>query len=339
MTKYVVIDTSNLIHRVRHSIQRYDSIPELVSMVAHTFFLSLNKSYKKFNADHLVLCFDEGSPYWRGMFLYPDYKLSRRTKKLTRTPEEILIDKAMGELLDYLYEFFKNKTNVTALREYGIEADDFISRWTQLHPDDNHVIVSSDTDFRQLVSSNVEQYSPIDDTLYTNNGVYVQDGVRVSRRDIVVQLYGDNWKVKKDKKGEIVTFDPEWDLFFKCIRGDSSDFIKSSYPRVRETRLKEVFAKRGSLEWNKFLGEQWDKNDDDSPIVKDRYLFNKALIDLTQQPEEILELLDEVIESEIMKTPTNMGMVAFGKLCRKYKLAKMMDYISIISKAISARYE
>jgi len=307
-------------------------------MCAHTFFLSLNKSYRKFGADHLVLCFDEGNPYWRGI-VYPDYKLSRRVKKQSRSPEDIKVDKAVNELLENLYEFFKDKTNVTCLKAYGIEADDFIARWTQLHPDDDHVIISSDTDFRQLVSHNVEQYSPIDDTLYRKGGVFVQDGHRASRSDIVVQIYNENWKVKKDKNGEIVKFDPDWELFLKAIRGDTSDFIKSSYPRVRETRLREVFDKRGSLEWNNFLGERWDKNDEDSPMVRDKFEFNMDLIDLTRQPHDIIEMIDEVIEDEVTKNSTNMASVAFGKLCKKYRLVNLVQQISTFGKILGTPYQ
>jgi len=337
MTKYVVVDVSNLAHRTRHVIQRYDSTEELLAMILQLFFNSLNKTFHKMGGEHLVLCFDEGT-YWRELE-YPDYKLSRRIAKETRTPKEKEEDKMLYEMIVDLKEFFRDHTNATVLSEYGLEADDFCARFTQLHDaPDSHILVSTDSDFRQLVSDNVVLFDPRDQSLYTMDGVYHQDGLRPSRRDIVVKLYGENWKVKRDKKGEVIKFDPEYDLFFKCIRGDSSDYIKSAYPRVRETRLKEVFAKRGSLDWNKFLGEQWDSKDDSSPIVRDRYLFNKSLIDLTAQPTEIIELLDESIEIALDKKPTQFAGIAFGKFCKKHRLPNLMNSISKFGKILSSGY-
>ena len=52
------------------------------------------------------------------------------------------------------------------------EADDMIARWVQLHPKEKHIIVSSDSDFYQLISDNVQMYNGITDTTITNEGYY-----------------------------------------------------------------------------------------------------------------------------------------------------------------------
>ena len=36
-----------------------------------------------------------------------------------------------------------------------LEADDLIAGWVQAHPNDNHVIISTDGDFAQLIAPNV----------------------------------------------------------------------------------------------------------------------------------------------------------------------------------------
>ncbi len=38
--------------------------------------------------------------------------------------------------------------------------------------------------------------------------------------------------------------DPEWLLFEKCMRGDSSDNVFSAFPKVRTTKLKDAFQDR-----------------------------------------------------------------------------------------------
>jgi 5'-3' exonuclease len=51
------------------------------------------------------------------------------------------------------------------------EADDIIARWIALHPQDEHVIVSSDSDFVQLIAPNVKLYNGINDHLFSPEGV------------------------------------------------------------------------------------------------------------------------------------------------------------------------
>ena len=48
---------------------------------------------------------------------------------------------------DELKTFFEEKSNCSVLRHERCEADGFIARWIQNHTEDNHVIVSSDSDF------------------------------------------------------------------------------------------------------------------------------------------------------------------------------------------------
>ena len=56
-----------------------------------------------------------------------------------------------------------------------LEADDLIAGWIKLHPDYNHVIVSSDSDFYQLLDKNVTQYNGITNQHIKVDGVYDKD--------------------------------------------------------------------------------------------------------------------------------------------------------------------
>ena len=53
--------------------------------------------------------------------------------------------------------FLREKTNVSVLRDPKAEADDLIARFVHLHPNDTHYIISSDTDYVQLINENVHQ--------------------------------------------------------------------------------------------------------------------------------------------------------------------------------------
>ena len=71
------------------------------------------------------------------------------------------------EIFDELKTFLIEKTNVTVLRHERLEADDLIAGWCQNHPNDDHVIISTDGDFAQLIAPNVRQYNGVTYYYYT----------------------------------------------------------------------------------------------------------------------------------------------------------------------------
>ena len=64
-------------------------------------------------------------------------------------------DKLFWETFDEFKKFIYEKTNCTVLQHPQLEADDLIAGFIQCHPTDDHVIISSDTDFHQLLAENV----------------------------------------------------------------------------------------------------------------------------------------------------------------------------------------
>lgn len=360
--KYTLIDISNLVHRSKHVIRQYDSFDECVALVLTITFFSIKKSYDKFGADHCVACFDSYS--WRKE-LFDFYKLKDKSEY---TEEKIEEDKIIKEVIKHLHEFFYNNTNVTVLKEHGIEADDFIARWVQRHNDPenhSHIIISADSDFKQLVSENVELFNPLINTIYTIDGVYYQDGKMPKKHDETINKYGETWKVKykkkkqtvpmideygvevRDEKGKVLTekvdtyerevFDPQWELFYKCIRGDISDKIPSAYPRVQTKKLREAYEDKGGLKWNNLINSYWGEDNEKS--VRELYERNKMLIDLSAQPSEIVELIDEVIDLALEKEVKKLVAVYFAKFCSKYRLPKLQQQAQIISRMLSATYK
>ena len=83
---------------------------------------------------------------------------------------------------------------------------------------DEHVIISTDGDFAQLVAPNVAQYNGVSNTTITHEGYFDDKGKRVVDK-----------KTGKDKEAQ-----SQWLLFEKCMRGDTSDNVFSRLSQVQE---------------------------------------------------------------------------------------------------------
>lgn len=162
--RYAVVDLSNLFHRARHVVT--GDIDTIAGMTMLIVFRSLKRLYKDHSIDHAVICVDNGRS-WR-YDLYPAYKAKRRADRLLATPEEKEIQAVFMQSMNTFIEFLTDKTRCTILNHPTIEGDDFIGRWIQLHPDDEHIILSSDSDFVQLLSDKVMIYDGIEQRLISS---------------------------------------------------------------------------------------------------------------------------------------------------------------------------
>lgn len=117
----------------------------------------------------------------------------------------------------------------------------------------------------------------------------------VSSDQDFVQLINDKVKLfePKYRQYRACPKKPELALFVKCIRGDSSDNIPSAYPYVRTKQLQAAFhdQKRFDQLLNTIL-----KN---GQTVRERYEFNRKLIDLSQIPVEYGTSVSDAV-AEIM---------------------------------------
>ena len=62
------------------------------------------------------------------------------------------------------------------MRHERAEADDMIARFVHLHPEDNHYIISTDTDYNQLITDKVKQYNGVLGELATLGGYLKENG-------------------------------------------------------------------------------------------------------------------------------------------------------------------
>ena len=179
--KVLLLDANNLIYRARYSAK---FSREGDAAIVYSFFRSLRPLVEKFDPD---ICYfvRDGAPADR-KDLFPDYKANR----VREHDSEFLRQKKMIEniVLEYLPLIY--------CRNMKLEADDLIAYLVlSKHTDDECVVVSSDTDFIQLLQEhkNCQLYNPVS---------------------------------KKFRES------PEYDyLTWKALRGDSSDNIPG-IPRV-----------------------------------------------------------------------------------------------------------
>ena len=157
--RYVLIDTTNMFFRARHQAHRASDTWTKLGFAIHLTIMSANKVARKFGADHIVFALEGRS--WR-KDVYKPYKANRTEARQALNEEEAEEDKLFWETFDALKTFISENTNCTVLRHENLEADDLVAGWIQSHPDDEHIIVSSDTDFHQLLADNVKQYNGVD---------------------------------------------------------------------------------------------------------------------------------------------------------------------------------
>jgi len=326
--RYLLVDTANTFFRARHSAYRAADSEEKVAFAIHVTLGSINKAWRDQEANHVVFCLEGRS--WRKDY-YEPYKKNRSVARQALSESEAREDEMFWEAFDELHGFLKDKTNCTVLQHQELEADDLIAGWIQSHPDDEHVIVSSDTDFYQLLADNVKQYNGISDELHTLDGIFDKKGQRVID--------------KKTKEPKQIP-DPEYILFKKCMRGDPTDNIFSAFPGVREKGSKnkigllEAFEdkKRKGYNWNNLMLQRWVDHNEVEHRVLDDYERNRVLVDLTAQPDDIkAKIAETIVEGMTVKQQQMIG-AQFLKFCGKYNLVKLSDNAASMSHWMSASY-
>jgi 5'-3' exonuclease len=327
--KYALIDTANTFFRARHVANRNTDTWEKIGMAMHLTMSSVNQVQRMFGVDHVVFCLEGRS--WRKEF-YTPYKAHRKIDESAMTEREIEENKMFWETYEAFTTFLREKTNTSVLRVPNAEADDIIARFVHLHPDDEHFIISSDTDFVQLIAENVHQYNGVAGQLIKLDG-----------------YFNDRGKPVKDKKtGEHKLLeDPEYLLFKKIIRGDSTDNVFSAYPGVREkgsknsVGIKEAFEDREKqgFKWNNMMLQRWVDHDEVEHRVRDDYERNRTLIDLTAQPEDIKEAVDNVIKNDVRTVITPSVGIHLMKFCGKYELTRISDQSESYAKWLNSPYK
>jgi len=324
---YILVDTANTFFRARHVINGDADIK--LGMAFHITLNSIKKAWQDFGGSHVVFCLEGRS--WRKDH-YAPYKRNRSDARAAHTEREAEEEKVFWEAFDTFKDFITEKTNCTVLQNSRLEADDLIAGWIQSHPNDSHVIISTDTDFVQLIAPNVKQYNGVMETTITHEGIFDAKGKRVID--------------KKTQEPKAIP-DPQWLLFEKCMRGDTSDNVFSAYPGVREkgtknkVGLREAYGDKDlkGYSWNNLMLQRWTDHEGKEHRVLDDYERNRVLIDLSAQPDEIKSIIAETITTA---TSANKNISQVGirliKFCNLYDLKKISDQAQAYAEPLNARY-
>lgn len=323
---YILVDLSNTFYRARHAIKGSSDLK--LGMAFHITFNSIKKAWHDFDGKHVVVCLEGRS--WRKDF-YGPYKANRTATRAAMSVSEQEEEQLFWEAFTEFKTFISDKTNCTVLHHPQLEADDLIAGFIQMHPESKHVIISSDSDFQQLINEKVSQYNGIADQHITIDGYFDAKG-----------------KPIKDKKtGEIKKpLNPEWMLFEKCIRGDTSDNIFSAYPGARtkgtknKVGLLEAFSDRNDkgYAWNNLMLQRWVDHNGVEHRVLDDYERNRKLIDLTKQPAEFRTAIEDTISTHSVPKEIPQVGIKMLKFCQLYDMKKIMDSIQHYAEPFQANY-
>jgi 5'-3' exonuclease len=315
MATYILVDSLNMFMRAKH-VGGGKDMDMRVGMAMHIMFNSVRKAWRDFNGTHVVFCLEGRS--WRKDF-YPPYKANRKVLADKRTPREIEDDELFFEAYDDMIKFFNDKTNCSVIRCPNAEADDLIATWIQTHPDDNHIIVSTDSDFYQLLANNVKQYNGTTEEIVSLDGV-----INAKTGKSVID--------KKTGKPKSVG-DPSFVLFEKCVRGDPTDNVFSAFPGARlkgsknKTGITEAYEdrERGGYNFNNFMLQRWVDHEEVEHRVRDDYERNRILIDLTAQPDDIKDACRNIVRDAVLKDSVSQVGIHFMKFCAKWNLQRLSE--------------
>ena len=324
---HILVDTANTFFRARHVINGDADIK--LGMAFHITLNSIKKAWQDFEGTHVVFCLEGRS--WRKDY-YEPYKRNRQVARDALTEKQQEEDTVFWEAFDTFKDFVADKTNCTVLQHKELEADDLIAGWIQQHPDVDHVVVSTDTDFQQLIAPNVKLYNGVQDVTSTHEGFFDKKG---------------NPVIDKKTKEAKAAPDPQWLLFEKCMRGDTSDNVFSAYPGVRKKGTKnkvgllEAFEDKDlkGYNWNNLMLQRWVDHNGEEHRVLDDYERNRILIDLTAQPKDVRDKIIGTIQTSIdeNKNISQVG-VRLMKFCNLYDLKKISDQAQAYAEPLNARY-
>ena len=333
--KFLIIDTSHMLHRTRHVTK--GDIWTQTGLSLHIMLQSLKKCWHLFEATHVIFCLEGHS--WRKSF-YDPYKRNREILYAAKSQQETEADEIFFAGVDDFIEFIDKRSNCTVLQNSICEADDLIARWVQTHPDDEHIIVSGDTDFIQLLDDNVKIYDGVKNAIIQKDGIYTEQMKPIHFRVESSSKLKILKEIKTDEEQSIDSDWIEWSLFIKLVRGDPGDNVFSAYPNVRITDIQKAFEDRKvkSYNWQNFMMTRWTDHNGKDHRVKDCFERNRILIDLTAQPDEIKETMDDTIITAMISKNNNQIGLYLLKFCGKYELTRIADHPGDFTPFLSATY-
>jgi len=167
--KVLIIDGYNMIHRCRFQWGGGTAIGEF--QIVYNFFRTFRAAIEEFSPDLVYFPLD-GRPTKR-LSLYADYKGNRKIE--TTDPEEIAYWESFRKQKRMIINSLQKNYPVITVYHPDNECDDLVLYLIEkYHHDDETIILSSDTDFIQVLNlypTKVKLYNPVS-KLYRDNTDY-----------------------------------------------------------------------------------------------------------------------------------------------------------------------
>ena len=159
------------------------------------FLLSIGYAIRNIKPTRVIICFDGKGGSRRRKKLFPEYKAQRTfNTRLTRINSNTSVEDekvSMGQQIQRLTQYLE-KLPVTVLATERIEADDAIAYIAkQVLPESQHFIMSTDTDFLQLVDERIQVWSPTAKKFYFRKDIHERFGLKPENYILYKSLTGD----------------------------------------------------------------------------------------------------------------------------------------------------
>ena len=162
----MIIDAYNMIHRSRFQWGGGNALGE--NQIVYNFLRTLKATVSQFQPDIVYFPLD-GKPATR-LAMYPEYKGTRKTE--TTDPEEIAYWASFKRQKNFIIDLVRRSLPFTTLYHPQYECDDLVLHIVEeIHPSDDVLIISSDTDFIQILNNfpdTVQLFNPISSSYRQN---------------------------------------------------------------------------------------------------------------------------------------------------------------------------
>lgn len=257
----LIIDGNNALYRAYYKFNSLRSVSGTPTGITYGFTYILKALLIKFKPKDLYVIFDGGRSSERKVIL-PSYK--KRDKKEGWDANDFFRQKEITlEILKCL--------GVKVIEKKHTEADDMIWLLTRRLKRKNHVtIVSSDKDFNQLLSKNVDIWNP------AKKGLITIDNIKT--------IFG---------------YEAYQCVDYLILDGDKSDCIPG-YPGVGPKTAIKFLEEYGSI-YNYLNNQEYKFKKWDRGKLETLYVDNKQLIDLRLFVRKYLHSRDLIIKNKNIK--------------------------------------
>lgn len=229
------------------------------------FLKSLGFVIKQFRPSRVLVVFDGKGGSLRRRQMYPQYKDNRKMTTRINRAYDLTTEQDEQELIKYelilLGKILQNLPINTFIYDH-VEADDVIAYLTALVSNEGgkSIIYSTDKDFLQLVSNDVEVWHPIKKKLYTPNDVLEDYGIHPNNFLLYRSLTGDTSDNIPGIKGMgLKTIQKHFPQLMSEEKITLQDMI-ATIPNTKSSTLNRLITEQKAIELNTKLMRLDDVN-------------------------------------------------------------------------------